>query len=323
MQSALRSASRRASAVILAVTLSSAAFAFAQDATPAAPAAGPQFSPPNPTNFTAASPTKEEVNAFLHVSWGYDSDRVWNVVAIEKTPAPGLSRVVVEVAQKSAPQQISPLSFYVTPDGKHLIANDVLPFGAHPYVETNHLLQTRANGPSRGGAAKTHEIVEFADFQCPHCKAIQPIMARLAEDYPQVHMVFENFPLTSIHSEAEKAALYSVCAAKLGGDAGFYKFADAVFENQAGLTPESSDSTLGDAATKAGLDASKIGSCSYTPEAKAAVQASLDLAKDLQINETPTVYFDGRPIPVGTVAENQLSYEKLKDIINFQMKLEQ
>ncbi|GGG91499.1 DsbA family protein [Silvibacterium dinghuense] len=321
MQSALRSASRRVSAVILAATLSTAALAFAQDAQPSAPGE-PQFPLANAANFTAASPTKAEVNAFLNVSWGYDKDRVWNVYAIEKTQAAGISRVVVQVAQKSNPQQISPLSFFVTSDGKHLITNEILPFGAHPYVETRHLLTERANGPSRGAAAKTHEIVEFADFECPHCKAIQPIMERLVQDFPQVHFVFENFPLTSIHSEAEKAALYSVCVAKQGGDAAFYKFADAAFENQNGLTPESSDATLGDAVTKAGLDPAKIGSCSYTAEAKSAVAASIALAHDLQIDETPTVYIDGRPIPVGEVANNQLPYEKLKDIVAFQMQIE-
>ncbi|MFT4111823.1 DsbA family protein [Silvibacterium sp.] len=321
MSSAFRSASRRVSAVILAATLSTATFAFAQDAQPQA-AGEPQFPPVVAANFTATSPTKAEVNAFLNVSWGYDKDRVWSIYAIQKTQAPGISRVIVQVAQKSNPKEISTLSFFVTPDGKHLITNDIMPFGAHPYAENRRILTERAAGPSRGANTKTHEIVEFADFQCPHCKAIQPIMEHLVQDYPQVHFVYENYPLTSIHSEAEKAALYSVCVAKQNGDAAFYKFADAVFENQTGLTPESSDATLGDAATKAGLDSAKIGSCAYTAEAKASVQASVTLAHDLQIDETPTVYLDGRPIPVGEVANGQLPYDKLKAIIDFQIQLE-
>ncbi len=290
---------------------------------PAPSASAPQFPPVGPANFSAASPTREDVEQFLKVSWGYDNDRIWQVYSIENTPAPNISKVTVHVAQKSSPQQIATLTFYVTPDGKHLIANDVLPFGAHPYADTRRILQERAVGPSRGAADKKFEFVEFADFQCPHCKATQPIIERLLQDFPQAHFVFENFPLTSIHSEAYKAASYGVCVAQQGGDAAFFKYADAVFANQEALTPEGSDAALGDAVTKAGLDPAKVGSCTYTSAGKAPVDASIKLAQDLFVNETPMLFIDGREIPVGEVANGQLPYEKLKEIVAYQFSLDQ
>ncbi len=297
---------------------------------PAAPApasstaSGPQFPPVDPKNFSAASPTRETVEAFLRVSWGYDNDRVWQVQYIQPTPAPNVSKVTVFVAQKSNPQaQIATLVFYVTPDGKHLISTDVLPFGAHPYADTRRILTERADGPSRGAADKKFEFIEFADFQCPHCKAAQPIVERLISDFPQAHFVFENFPLTSIHSEAYKAATYSVCVAQQGGNEAFFKFVDAVFAAQDGLTPQTSDSTLADAVTKAGLDAAKVGSCSYTSAAKAPVDASVKLAQDLDVDETPMLFINGRQIPIGEVASGQLPYDTLKKIVAWQFSLEQ
>lgn len=291
--------------------------------TPAPAAATPQFPPVGPGNFTAASPTREDVEKFLKISWGYDTDRVWEVYSIEPTPAPGVSKVAIYVAQKTNPQQVASLVFYVTPDGKHLIANnDVLIFGPNPYTEIRHTLAERAVGPSRGAADKKFEFVEFADFQCPHCKAVQPIIARLIGDFPQAHFVFENYPLASIHSEAYKSAAYGICVAQQGGDAAFFKYADAVFENQQNLTPVASDSTLGDAVTKAGLDAAKVGSCSYTAAAKTPVDASIKLARDLNVNETPMLFINGRQIPVGEVANGQLPYEKLKDIVSYQFSLD-
>ena len=293
---------------------------------PSAPAASsePKFPPVDPNNFTAAAPTREIVEAFLHVSWGYDTDRVWQVAAIQTTPAPNVSKVTVFVAQKSNPQQqVATLVFYTTPDGNHLIANDVLPFGAHPYADTRRILDERAQGPSRGAADKKFTFVEFADFQCPHCKAVQPVIEHLLTDFPQAHFVFENFPLTTLHSEAYKAATYSVCVAQLGGNDAFFKFADAVFAAQDGLTPQTSDSTLADAVTKVGLDAAKVGSCSYTSAAKAPVDASIKLGKDLDVNETPMLFIDGRQIPVGEVANGQLSYDMLKKIIAWQFSLDQ
>ena len=284
----------------------------------------PKFPPIDPKNFTAAAPTRETVEAFLHVSWGYDTDRVWQVAAIQTTPAPGVSKVTVFVAQKSNPQQqLATLVFYVTPDGNHLIANDVLPFGAHPYAAARRTLQERAEGPSRGAADKKFTFVEFADFECPHCKAVQPIIERLLSDFPQAHFVFENFPLTSIHSEAYKAAAYSVCVAQQAGNDTFFKFADAVFAAQAGLTPQTSDATLADAVTKVGLDPAKIGSCSYTAAAKDRVDASIELGKDLDVNETPMLFINGRQIPVGEVANGQLSYDTLKKIVEWQFSLDQ
>ena len=227
--------------------------------------------------------------------------------------------------QTDPQHQVATATFLVTPDGKHLIANnlEMLAFGEHPFAETRDVLMQRANGPSRGAAEKKFELVEFADFQCPHCKATQPIIERLLADFPQAHFVFENFPLTAIHSEAYKAAAYSVCVAQQAGDAAFFKFADNVFNNQENLTPNSSDAVLSDAATKAGLDGAKVGACSYTQAAKDAVDASIKLGKDLYIDETPMLFINGRQVPVGEVANHQLPYETLKQMVEYQFKEDQ
>ena len=285
----------------------------APSAMPAPVPGTPKFPPVDPRNFSASTPSKETVDAFLHQLWGYDADRVWQVQAIQTTAAPGVSKITVLAAQKKNPQQIGSLQFFTTPDGQHLISTEVMPFGARPFDASHKILQAEANGPSRGVASKDLLLVEFADFQCPHCKVAQPTVQRLLQDFPNAHYVFENLPLTSIHSEAMKAALYSVCVAKQNGNDAFFKFADLVFDNQQALTPETSDTTLNDAAAKAGADAGKVGSCALTPEAKAAVDASVKLAESLNVNETPTLYVNGRGIPIGG-----LPYETLKAIVAFQ-----
>ncbi len=283
------------------------------------PAGGAQANPfpkVDPKNFTADKPSVETVNEFLRQLWGYDPNRIWQVAAILKTPVDGVSKVIVQVSEKGAQQpQMSGLQFFALPDGKHIIADDVLTFGDHPFAENRAILQQRANGPSRGAASKDLMIVEFADFQCPHCKDAQANMDKLVQDFPNARFVYENFPLVQIHSEAYKAAAYSVCAAKLGGNDAFFKFAAAAFDGQAGLTPEGSELTLKGAASKAGLDPAKVAACSETPEAKAAVDASTKLAQDLNVNQTPYVFINGRGVPVGNAP-----YDVLKQIVSFQMK---
>jgi protein-disulfide isomerase len=287
------------------------------------PAAAPSaaetpFPPVDPANFTATTPSKQTVEEFLKAFWGYDDTRVWQIQAILATPAPGVSRVLVLVKSNGGPkEQTAQLSFYVLPDQKFLVADSLLPFGAKPFQGFREILQTGATGPSQGGASKALEIVEFSDFECPHCKEGQPIIAKLLADYPSAHFVYQDFPLTQIHSEALKASTHGYCVAKAGGNEAFFKFADALFAAQAGLTPETADQTLKDAEVKAGQDPAKIAACSTTPAAKDAIDASLALGARVGVNQTPTIFVNGRGLPL-----TGIPYDMLQKIIEFQAKLD-
>ena len=282
-----------------------------------APAAAPVFPKPDPANFTAVSPTKEAINGFLQTAWGYDDTRIWQVQAILKTPVDGVSKAVVLIADKAGKQKPAVLQFFVLPDGKHIIAGDeVVPFGEHPYADYRALVQQRADGPYRGSALKDLEIVEFADFQCPHCKDAQANMDKPAVDFPKARIIFQNYPLPQ-HTAAANAAAYGICVAKQGGSTAFFTFSSAVFEGQDGLaTTDGATLTLNSAVTKAGLDPAKIAACSSEPATKAVVDASVKLAQDLSINQTPTLVINGRQVPANA------PYDTLKQIVLYQIKLD-
>lgn len=294
-----------------------AAPAQAAPAPPPAPAPELKFPKTDPANFTASTPTKEEVNAFLEANWGFDDTRAWEVYAIEKTPVAGISKVVVLAGLKNSGQQLTPIQFYVLPDGKHMFAgNEIVPFGVHPFADARAELEARADGPYRGSASKNLEIVEFADFQCPHCKEAQPNMEKLATDFPHARIVYQSFPLPQ-HPEAINAADYGVCVAKLGGSSAFFTFDAAVYDGQAGLeTPDGATMTLNSAVTKAGLDPVKVAACTKLPETREAVESSVKLAKDLGVMQTPTLMVNGRPLPANA------PYETLKKIIEYQAKVD-
>jgi protein-disulfide isomerase len=280
-----------------------------------APAAAPIFPKPDPANFTASSPSKELVNAFIQANLGFDDNNVWEIEAILKTPVEGISRVFVLISDKGGKQKPYPFVFYTLPDGKHIIArDDLMPFGEHPFAENRAILEARADGPYRGSASKGLEIVEFADFQCPHCKEAQPNMDKLAVEYPKARIVYQSLPLPQ-HSAALGAAEYGVCVNKLGGSDAFFKFASAVYDGQDGLaTADGATLTLNSAVTKAGLDPAKVSACASTPETKAAVEASVKLAQDMKITQTPTLMINGRPAPAS------VPYETLKQIVQYEAK---
>jgi protein-disulfide isomerase len=290
------------------------------EAVPSAPApAAPAFPKPDPKNFTATLPTEDTINAFLQTSWGYDDTRMWQVQAILKTPVEGISKVVVLVGDKSGKQKASAIQFFALPDGKHIIAGEeILPFGEHPYADARAILQQKADGPYRGSALKDLEIVEFADFQCPHCKDAQANMDKLAVDFPKARIVFQNYPLERIHPNAKLAAEYAYCVAKAGGSDAFFQFAGAVFDGQDGLaSADGATLTLNSAVTKAGLDPTKISACAATSQTSAAVEAQVKLAQDLDIQQTPTLVVNGRQIPIGGAP-----YDTIKQVIEYQEKLD-
>jgi protein-disulfide isomerase len=303
-----------AAVMVLSVGLTAVAQA-PTAATPTAPApqSGAQVSFPKVElkNFTATSPTVDEVNSFLKAMWGYDDNRVWEVAAIMKTQAPGVARVVAFVAEKSQPDKGTSTVFFTTPDGKHAIAGKVMDFGAKPFADDRALLQARADGPSRGAKGNDLMLVEFADLQCPHCKDAQATMDNLATDFPEAKIVFENFPLADLHPAATAAAAAGLCVRKLKGDAAFFTYAQNVFNKQAGLT-DSAAATLSAAETAAGADPKAVEACAVTQAAKDELAAEVKLGTELGVDQTPTLVVNGYALSM-----DSLPYSVLRRIIAY------
>ena len=272
----------------------------------------------DPKNFTADTPTAATVDKYLHAVLGYDPGRIWRVVAIKKTAAPGTVQVTALVSERSSGAKVLNATFFVLPDGKHLLADGtgVAAFGADPYGENYALLKARADGPARGAAGKELMLVEFADLQCPHCKDAEVIMNKLAVDFPKARIVYENFPLGDIHPFANEAAAYGVCVAKSGDDK-FFKYVQAVYDSQGALTAEDGQKTLDAAVTKVGLVPATVAACAGGDAAKARVKESVALGTEVGVNQTPMLAVNGRLLPL-----TNIPYETLKQVIAFQAGLD-
>jgi len=86
----------------------------------------------------------------------------------------------------------------------------------------------------QGPADAAITLVEYGDYQCPHCGHAYPIVQQLQKHYGhRLRFVFRNFPLRDVHPMAEPAAE----AAEFAGAAGkFWEMHDAIFENQSELS---------------------------------------------------------------------------------------
>jgi protein-disulfide isomerase len=234
------------------------------------------------------------------------------VAAILKTQAPGVAKVVVFVADKTQTGKGTQTAFFITPDGKHAIADNVIDFGPKPFALNRQILQDRADGPAEGAASKDLLLVEFADLQDPRSKTAQDTMNKLAIDFPQARIVVENLSVNEGHSLSMRAAAEGACVAKQKGNAAFFLYEQAVFDKQ-DLLKDSYETVLSAAVTTAGGDPKAVAACAATPAAKDSVKAANTLAADLGAESTPSIAVNGHFLPI-----DQIKYETLKKIIAFQ-----
>ena len=260
---------------------------------------------------SANLPTEDTVNAFMQQTIGYDSSVTWKISAIKPSVAEGLSEVDVIMTN---PKGQSLSTFYVTPDGKHALAGEIMPFGAKPYASANEALLKGINGPARGPEKAPVTIVEFSDLQCPHCKDAQPVIDKLLAAEPNARFVFQNYPLP-MHNWAAKAAAYADCVGRASNDA-FWKFVQGTFDQQTNITESNADEKLTAIADTAGVKGADVAACASKPDTRARIDKSVALGTAVGVTGTPTVYINGRHI--GNVVG--IPEDVLKSLVDFAAK---
>jgi len=134
-------------------------------------------------------------------------------------------------------------------------------------------------------------IIEFSDFQCPHCQKGSHLIKQIREKYNgKVKIAFRNFPMP-FHSQAKGAAEASLCAKEQGNDY-FWKMHDVMFDNQSKLDPDS----LNQLAKKIGLNTSTFKTCLDSKKFQQYIQNDMDYAESIGVKATPTFFVNGRMI---------------------------
>lgn len=132
-------------------------------------------------------------------------------------------------------------------------------------------------------------LVEYGDFQCPHCRKADGIVKQVQRQLGErLRFVYRHFPLTRIHPEAEHAAEAAEAAGAQGGRA-FWQMHDRLFERQFALD----DDHLVEYAAELGLDADKIRGELAAGTHRPRIRDDFMSGVKSGVNGTPTFYING------------------------------
>lgn len=149
--------------------------------------------------------------------------------------------------------------------------------------------------PSLGPSDAPVTLVEFSDFQCPYCQAAAPAVAQVAQKFgDQVHIVYRQYPIPSLHPFAFKAAEASLCANEQGK---FWAMHDAMFQDQTKLAVSDLKAT----ARRLGMDSRKFDACLDAGRYVEQVQNDQRAGQRAGVNGTPAIFINGTYVEGGSV----------------------
>lgn len=160
----------------------------------------------------------------------------------------------------------------------------------------------------RGAENARYVWVEYSDFECPYCKTIHPNIKKIMDENPdKLAWVFRHYPLP-FHPKAQKSAEASECAADLGGNEGFWKMADLIYEKM----PDMELTALPSMASEIGLDQTAFKQCLDSGKYEKKVKDMMTEGSKGGIQATPSgVVYDLKTGKMKLV-EGALPYESLK-----------
>ncbi len=165
----------------------------------------------------------------------------------------------------------------------------------------------------KGAQSSTVTIEEFADYQCPTCGAMHPVMNEINALYgSRIRFIYRNFPLVQIHKNAYEAAVSGEAAGLQGK---FWEMQNLLFQNQRVWSNVDDIKPVFEGyAQTIGLDVEKFKADVAGLAAKQRVDADLQRGRALNISSTPTILVNGFPVPF-----EQMTVDGVKKVVDAEL----
>lgn len=157
----------------------------------------------------------------------------------------------------------------------------------------------QGDSPHRGAPAAPVQLVVFSSFQCPACQAFASSLGQLEHTFgDQLGITFKNFPLSTgcnpaigddMQPQACDAAIAALAAQRQNL---FWQYHHGIFQSDL----EAGEAALRSIAQSTGLNLEQWDADRQSEAVQASLQADVQLAHQLGINATPTVFINGRRV---------------------------
>ncbi len=181
----------------------------------------------------------------------------------------------------------------LTRDGKHLIMSDLFNLAVDPQQQALRGISLHDEA-TQGPANAPVTIVEYADLECPTCARMNEFLeTQVVPRYgDKVRIVFKEYPLP-FHDWSRTAAIACQCAYELNPST-FVPLRTAIFRNQQQINITNVRDTVLNYGEQVGLDRVKLAGCLDAQSSFPRIQRDMAEAKRLDVNQTPTVFINGR-----------------------------
>lgn len=149
-------------------------------------------------------------------------------------------------------------------------------------------------------------LVEFFDYQCGHCKAMNQVIQKIVKKNQNLRIVFKELPIFGSNSQfAAKASLASMKQGK------YYAFHDALLSADNPLT---NDKVI-QVAKKVGLNVKELKKDMNSSEIAKQLRDNFQLAQSLRLIGTPTFVIGNKSLTSFKFIPGATSQENLQQMI--------
>lgn len=249
--------------------------------------------PPKPAVSTAPKPDSIEarLESYLRNLYAWGPSFEIKIGTPKPSLIPDLLEIPVTVGTGG---QSDTATVYVDKSGKFLVRGELTDMTVDPFADIRSKLHP-GNSPSIGPENAKITLIEFADFECPSCRALDQILRDFITANPDVRLVYKNFPLTDLHPWAMTAAIAAQCTYQQN-PAAFWKIHNSIFDAQDVISPSNVWDKMTDLAVQLGLNMDTFRTCIANPATKTQVEATINEGHTLNITATPTTFINGRRV---------------------------
>ncbi len=170
--------------------------------------------------------------------------------------------------------------------------------GNEPKMADQAILLNNVNLVKGSPTAKV-TLVEFGDMQCPACGSAEPLVEQILKAHPNdVRFIFRQFPLVSIHPNAQYAAQAVQAAASMNIET-FWTLHDYLYSHQtewADLSSADVKTKFMEYADKLQIDKTELAKRIDAQEVKDKISTDVSDANKLGVDGTPTFSVNGQEV---------------------------